>query len=60
MLAGFILGLSVGIFIAGFVYIFMDSKLYELRNKYATVFKQSTIKWRDIKWIQLRLESLTH
>ena len=54
MLAGFILGLSVGIFIAGFVYIFMDSKIYELRNKYATVFKQSTIKWRDIKWIQLR------
>ena len=45
MLAGFILGLSVGIFIAGFVYIFMDSKIYELRNKYATVFKQSTNHW---------------
>ena len=45
MLAGFILGLSVGIFIAGFVYIFMDSKLYELKNKYATVFKQSTNHW---------------
>ena len=45
MLAGFILGLSVGIFIAGFVYIFMDSKMYELRNKHATVFKQSTNHW---------------
>ena len=38
MLAGFILGLSVGIFIAGFVYIYMDSKMYELKNKYARVF----------------------
>ena len=45
MLAGFILGLSVGIFIAGFVYIVMDSKLYELKNNYARVFKQSTNHW---------------
>lgn len=45
MLAGFILGISVGIFIAGFVYLFMDAKLYELRNRYSTVFKQSTNKW---------------
>lgn len=49
MLAGFILGLSVGIFIAGFVYMFMDCKMHEQKNRFATVFKQSTIKWRNIK-----------
>lgn len=48
MLAGFILGLSVGIFIAGFVYMFMDAKIYELKNRYASALKLSTIRWKDI------------
>jgi len=48
MLAGFILGLSLGIFIAGFVYIYMDAKMYELRNQYAGQLKKSTIQWRNI------------
>ena len=37
MLAGFVIGLGVGLFIAMFVYIYMDVKLYEHRHKSARV-----------------------
>ena len=46
MLAGFILGLSVGLFFAVFTFLIMDCKIHELRNQTARVFKQSTNKWR--------------
>ena len=39
MLAGFILGISVGIFISGFIYMFMDCKMHEQKNKFYTLKK---------------------
>lgn len=40
MFAGFVIGLSVGLFISVFVYMYMDSKIYRLRNQVATVLKR--------------------
>ena len=46
MIAGFILGLSLGLCISMLVYVTMDCKMHDLKNQMARVFKQSTNKWR--------------
>jgi hypothetical protein len=48
MIAGFIFGLSIGLLIAMFVYLIMDAKIYELKNRYTSALKLSTMKWRDL------------
>lgn len=40
MFAGFVIGLTVGLFIAVFVYMYMDSKIYRLRNQVSNVLKR--------------------